>query len=479
VTDDGRSDWLDMLKAQAQGIRSSLIASVLLVFIVIITLLGQFRKLTTDQQEEQTTACFSPDLNHRSDERQNIQSNRNVACPVASDWDTLQAAYEELPVQAIDEELIPWNKFAMETTLVASLTEGADRKEIERSTDASAPFIIMLLDASNDAPLKTGTATGISHFYIHLKEFNANFKSIEWASNAKVPFEDLSRDKLIALSNAYDFDIDSGDVLGQNLAKSVANPTFLTRLGELRLARLNPKTAKPIVEDGFISTLTAGTSLDSFKTLRGQLMVNDLAKFQTSPDQAESKRLLTFLTTTPFASIATARNEDARLKKQIQAIRDGKTDSSITIPLLNFPVTLSDFSSLSGILNVFLLVWVFWQSRQMDIALNRYRSFAPYDKSRIEAALSGLPSRSWWLPGFTFAFCLAAPTLVGTGLLFMPIWTDRSQSGRPSYMYLVFVGLVFTLAFAVVHAVQSTKSKALTTDSGATVEPSAMNIQHP
>jgi hypothetical protein len=478
MADDARSDWLEIVKSQAQGIRSSVLASVLFVVVIAITLLGQYRQLTADERAQKSTACFSP--NRPQDPKQpKDQNETNAACPLPADWETLQGAYEELPVEAIDAELIPWNKFGLEITLVATFVEGTDPKTIAGSKDPSAPFILALIEASQETPLKPGTAKAISHFYLHLKDFNSNFKSIEWASNAKIPFEDLNRDKLIALANAYNFDLDQGDLQGQNVAKTVANPTFMLRLSQLQLASIKA-TGNPLVEDSFVATLSQGTSLASFKTLRGELMVNDLAKFQNRFPKSEADKLLAFLQATPFASVGAVRNEDARLRKQIQDIRDEKTDSSITIPLLNLPVTLSDFSSLSGILNVLLLLWVFWQVRQMNFALVRYRSFEPYDKSRIEAALSLLPSYGrWHVPvSLAIAACLTVPTLLGTCILFMPRWTDKTQPGHPSYLYLVLPLFVLTLSLVLVRSLQNIKARALTVPSNSLVEPTRTNGEH-
>jgi hypothetical protein len=461
MPDDASSDWLDIVRTQAQGIRASFLTVALFVLVIAITMLGQLRQLTSDLQQEKSTACvLPPDL----DSQKLKSDNRSPDCPLAADWDTLQAAYEQVPVQPMDQELIPWNKFAIEATLIATFVEGTDPKSLENSTSPTARLALLFIDSSKETPVAPGTTAKISHFYLHLKDFNANFKSIEWAAVAKIPFNDLDRDKLIALTNAYDFNIDSMDKQGEDLAQTVVNRTFLRRLDQLRPKVVDPISKKPIVEEGFVDVLTTGASLDAFKTLRGQLTVNDLATFQSSFEAAEAGRLIKFLQSTPFTSLGAAKNEDARLRKQIQDIRDGNTDSTVTIPFLNLPVTLSVFSWLSGFLNFVLLAWVFWQEEQMIFALNRYRALVPGNTSKLEAALTGIPGRGRWtiLARAGLAACLTLPAVLGASLLFLPLFVDNTaHSSHASYMYLALPVMVYAIALALVRSLQVAKFRAL------------------
>jgi hypothetical protein len=173
---------------------------------------------------------------------------RCAACPAATDWAILQAAYAEFPRPQIDAELNPWNQFAMESTIVATFIEGKDDPGALRGmTDSEKKFVVLLADASSATPVKPGTSSKISHFYLHLKDFDSNAKSIEGALDAKTPFEALHREQIIALANAYAFNLDPGDVPGEYAAQDLANPTFISRLDKLRPSVLN-SYGHPIME---------------------------------------------------------------------------------------------------------------------------------------------------------------------------------------------------------------------------------------
>jgi hypothetical protein len=461
MPDDASNDWLEVAKTRAQGIRAALAGIGVFVACVLVTIFGQLRQFEADRKAIAVTACFVGDPVSGTEP---AAQPRNQACPAAADWGILQAAYEEFPVQQIDAELTPWNQFAMQSSIVATFIEGKDEPgALQGMTDSEKKLVHLLADASSATPVKPGIAAKISHFYLHLKNFDSNARSIEWAVNAKIPFDNLDRDKIIALANAFTFNLDDGDAQGENAAKGLANPAFIAQLNRLRPSIVNT-AGQPIVEDRFVKTLQTGASLDQFTTLRQQLTVYDLAKFD-HVDDAEMAKLLPFLAATPFTSLAAERNEYTRLDNEITAItRDGDMNSAITLPFLNLSVNLSDFAYLSGILNLALLGWVFWQVRQMDNSLGRYLAFPDADKSRIEAALQGLPGSGSWnlLLAAGLALLVTMPTLLGTFVLFTPLWfLGFVRFHWWSLLYLILPAVVFLISLALVTFIQKSNRQAL------------------
>jgi hypothetical protein len=169
------------------------------------------------------------------------------------------------------------------------------------------------------------------------------------------------------------------------------------------------------------------------------------------------KKLLNFLTVTPFASLNAERNEDGRLRNEINAILEGDTNSAISLPFLSISVSLSVFAYLSGILNLAFLGWIFWQARQIEYASNRYVTFTGADRSRMAAALQGLPGAGGWnlLSRTGHALLITTPTLLGTLVLFEPLWLSNPGTFRMSSLiyfslYLIFPTFVFLLSLALV-----------------------------
>jgi hypothetical protein len=62
MKDDARSDWLEIAKAHAQGIRTLVGASILLTLLIGLILWGKRHQLGEDEQKERSTACFLPTL---------------------------------------------------------------------------------------------------------------------------------------------------------------------------------------------------------------------------------------------------------------------------------------------------------------------------------------------------------------------------------------------------------------------------------
>jgi len=459
MPDNASNDWLEVAKTRAQAIRAALGGIGVFVTCVLVTVFGQIRQFEVDRKAEAITACFVGDEPSESGQ---ASPARSPACPAVADWGILQAAYEEFPVQKIDAELTPWNQFAVESTIIGSFVEGTDPKKFEGLADPEAKLVWLLAEASSKTPLKPGTTSEISHFYLHLKDFDSNVRSVEGALNAKTPFESLDRDQIIALVKAYAFNLDHGDVQGEYAAQGLANPTFLSELNRLRPSVLNAE-GHPIMEDRFVQTLKDGASLRLLTTLRQQLMGTDLKKFQ-EPDSAEIEKLLQFLTITPFASLNAEQNEDVRLNLQMNAILNGDANSAINLPLLNFSVDLSAFAYLSGFLNLAFLGWIFWQAQQMDYASNRYMKFSDADGTRIEAALQGLPGSGTWnlLSRIGLALLVTMPTLLGTLLLFEPLWLSKPGKFHSStLLYLILPAFVFILSLALVRFIQVSNRRAL------------------
>jgi hypothetical protein len=459
MADDASDDWLDVAKTRAQGIRVALAGIGVFVACVLVTIFGQLRQFEADRKAEAITACFVGESTSGSVQPSEV---RSAACPAAADWGILQAAYEEYPVQQIDAELNPWNQFAMESTIVGSFVEGTDPKKFAGSTDPTAELVWMLAEASSKTPLKPGTTSEISHFYLHLKDFVSNARSVEGALDAKTPFEAIDRDRLIALANAYAFNLDSGDVQGEYAAQDLANSTFTSQLDRLRPSVLNSH-GRPIMEERFVQTLKDGALLSPFLTLRQQLVGIDLGKFQQI-DDAEMKRLLGYLMATRFASLNAQRDEDARLSDRIDAVLDGNMTSAISLPFLNLSIDLSAFANLSGFLNLAFLGWMFWQARQMGDASNRYMTFTDADRSRMEAALQGLPGTGGWnlLSRTGFALLVAMPALLGTLLLFAPLWFLRFANLHwYKLLYLILPTVVFILSLTLVSFIQKSSRQAL------------------
>jgi hypothetical protein len=453
MPDDASNDWLDVAKTRAQGIRAALAGIGVFVACLLVTIFGQSRQYEADLKAEAKAVCFV------NDSTSEVGQTSRAGAPkcsfgAAAEWGILQAAYEEFPVQQIDAELTPWNQFAMESALDATFTEGIDPNKFAGNSDPTAKFFWLLEQASLKAPVKKGSTDEISHFYRDLKAFDSNARSIEWAVNAKIPFENLDRDKIIALAKAFTFNLGPGDTNGEYAAQSLANKTFLSELNRLRPTVLNSE-GHPIMEEKWVQTLETGASLKLFTTLRQQLTVYDLAKFDRVDDTGMTQKLLPFLANTPFTSLAAERNEYTRLENERMSIVKG--ESAITLPFLDLSVNLADFAYLSGILNLAFLGWIFWHARQMHDAADRYLAFADANRSRLEAALQGLPGTGRWnLPTIAGHSLLAAmPTLLGTLVIFVPLWFERPPV-FPRYLllYLILPAVVFTLSLALVRFIK-------------------------
>lgn len=455
MPENASNDWLEVVKTRAQGIRVALGGIGVFVACVLVTIFGQLRLFEADRKAELVTGCFVGESPSGAGQ---ASQPRSPACPAAADWDILQAAYQEFPAQQIDAELTPWNQFAIESTVIGSFVEGVDPKKFAGQNDPMAKFVLLLIEANSKTPLKPGTTSEISHFYLHLKDFDSNVKTIEGALAgccAKTPFEALDRDRIIALANAYAFNLDSCDIQGEYAAQDLANQTFISELDRLRPSVLNAE-GHPIMEGRFVQTLKDGTSLKPLTTLRQQLLGTDLKKFQ-EPNEAEMKKLIGYLMVTRFATLSAERNEDDRLDGQMNAILNGDTDSAINLPFLNLSVDLSAFAYLSGFLNLAFLGWIFWQARQMDDAANRYMAFADADRSRVAAALQGLPAsgRRSLLPRTLLALLVSMPTLLGTLLLFAPLVSSQlGRFRRYSLFYLILPAVVFLLSLGLVRFIQ-------------------------
>lgn len=482
MPDDASNDWLDVAKTRAQGIRTALGAIVIFVASILVTISSQVRQFHVEQKAETTSACFAWDLDPGFSVatlgRGQVPASqpRSPACPEGADWITLKASYdyfaadEEKISETTEAELTPWYDFVMESTIIGSFVEGTDPSKLT-GPDSEVKLVKMLAEASSETPVKPGTTKEISAFFLDLKTYDSNIRTVIAAASAKTRFEDLDRDQIVALANSYAFTLNNQDLQGEQGAKALANPKFTSRLNQLRSTTLNRnQQGQPIMEERFVETLKKGESLDLFTTLRQQLIVIDLEKFQ-GPEETEMKKFLDFLASTPFTSIGAEHNEYALQKKKTDAILRGEVDSAVNLPLLNISVNLSDFAYLSGFLNLAFLGWIYWQARQINYASIRYMNFTDADKSHIEAVLQGLPGSGSWdiLSRAGFAFLLTLPTLLGTLFLFEPLLLTRLK-GLPlsSLLYLAFrltlyltlPAVVFILAFAFDRFIEEIPSRA-------------------
>jgi len=456
VEDDARSDWLDIAKAHAQGIRASVGASILLTFLIGLILWGQRHQLREDEQKERYTACFLASLPLYLTPQTGF-SRRSDACPSEALLHQLQMTYEGFPHLQMEQELIAWNKFAWLATQDATIVSGSERIIREAQNAGQPPFV--------QIPHIQTSLRAITTFQIHLRMYTENFKVVEDAAKAGIPFTDLPADKLVALMLAFQFEFGDFDTMGENLALSLATPAFEQGLKWLDQATASA-TGQSVVHEG---DLTSGAWLPPVVTLRSELKQTDPAGYYGPPQSAEVFKLIRFMQETVFVTIGVARNEDARLKKQMREIREGTTDSAVNIPLLNLSLTLSAFSSVSCVLNVVLLLWLYWHLHQLDAALKCYRARAPKEQSRMEAALWDLPGLGrWCLPiRLALAFCLSTPILLGTCWRLILWRTDGDQGIQPPSPSLVFPAIVFLLSVALVREVQRRKSRALSCVSAA------------
>jgi hypothetical protein len=455
VEDDARSDWLDTAKTHVQGIRASVGASMLLSFLIGLMIWGQWNQLIEDEQKEWYTACFLTSLPPYLTPQMSF-SRRINACPPEDLLHQLQGIYEGFPYQQMEANLIAWNKFAWSATQGATFVNGSKRINREAQDKGQPPFV--------QIPHGQSSVRAITTIQLHLRTYTENFKVIEDAAKSGISFTDLTVDKLVALMLVYQFEFGNIDVMGQNLAQSLATPAFEQGLAQLQQATASA-TGQAVADEGDLGT---GASLSPVVTLRNELKRSDPAGYYGPLQSADMSKLISSMQDTHLVTIGANRNEDARLKKQMWEIREGTTDSAINIPLLNLPLTLSAFSRVSRVLNVVLLLWLYWHIHQMDFALKGYRACAPNGRSRMEAALWGLPGLGRWsLPiRLVLAFCLSTPVLLGTYIRSILWWIDPDQGIQPPTPILAFPSIVlifscFLFSCFLVYEVQRRKSSAL------------------
>jgi hypothetical protein len=449
VEDDARSDWLDIAKIHAQGIRASVGASILLAFLIGLMLWGQRHQLVEDEQKERYTACFLTSLPPYLTPRTGF-NRRSNECPSEALLYQLQVIYEEFPHREMEGNLIAWNKFAWLATQDATFVIGSERINRQAQDEGQPAFVLI--------PHVQSFLRAITTFQLHLRSYTENFRVAEDAAKAGIPFADLTANKLVALMLAYRFEFSDVDATGEKLAQSLATPAFEQGLNRLEQATASA-IGRPVADEGDVTT---GASLPAVVTLRSGLKQSDPAGYYGPLDSAEVFKLIGFLQDAPFVTFGAARNEDARLKKQMREIREGTTDSAVNIPLLNLSLTLSAFSGVSCVLNVVLLLWFYWHAHQMDAALKCYRACAP-EGQRMEAALWGLPGLGRWkLPiRLALAFCLFTPVLLGTYFRSVLWWVDPDQAIQPPFPSFSFPAIVFIFSFFLVREVQRRKSRAL------------------
>jgi hypothetical protein len=209
VKDNAHSDWLDITKTRAQCIRASVGASILLIFLIGLMLWGQRQQLREDEQKEGYTACFSPSLPIYLTPTRTGFGRRSNACPSEALLDQIQIIYEGFPHKEIEEELVAWNNFAWVATQDATFVRGSERINGEAQNGGQPPIVQILR--------RQGSLRAITTFQIHLRMYTENFKVVEDAAKAGIPFTDLTAGKLVALMLAYQFEFAEADAWGRTL----------------------------------------------------------------------------------------------------------------------------------------------------------------------------------------------------------------------------------------------------------------------
>jgi hypothetical protein len=74
--------------------------------------------------------------------------------------------------------------------------------------------------------MRLSSVRAITTFQLDLRMYTENFKVVEEAAKAGIPFTDLTADKLVALMLAYQFESGDVDAIGESLAQSLATSSI-------------------------------------------------------------------------------------------------------------------------------------------------------------------------------------------------------------------------------------------------------------
>jgi membrane-associated HD superfamily phosphohydrolase len=194
--------------------------------------------------------------------------------------------------------------------------------------------------------------------------------------------------------------------------------------------------------------LKLAPNLKDIGTLKARLLVDDLGAFQDFTIDAPAKaKLLTFLRDTAFTSLREIRLQNLRVSKDIQSIQKNDAETPIKLPLLDTPVTLSDFSNLSTVVNAALLFWILLLIYQYKHAVLRYIQ-AQKDEAIVYELLAMVSVRKQfsWLVLVAATMYLALPSLLGTGLLILGHRRNPAASSTMT-LFIAMTVLMCGMAF--------------------------------
>ena len=141
--------------------------------------------------------------------------------------------------------MVAWNNFAWLATQDATFVSGSGRINSEAQKGGQPPIVQILR--------RQGSLRAITTFQIHLRMYTENFKVVEDAAKAGIPFTDLTAGELVALMFAYQFEFAEADAMGENLAQSLATPAFEQTLNRLAQAMASA-IGRPVALEGGLET---------------------------------------------------------------------------------------------------------------------------------------------------------------------------------------------------------------------------------
>jgi hypothetical protein len=415
---DLSSEWLKKIFDILGSIRSVLVVMGVLVGGIVLTLFLQHRRLTASLQAQKETATAS-----------------------WSEWNGLQSVYEEFPDNYLQDDVTPWYQLSYRLTILTTFIEDGNPKELEASKDPKSQTMARVVEVGKSLGVKKGDSKRISACFQAMKGYNADLRNIEWDHDAKIPFENLSRSKLESLVNTYSFLPDKNALEGCTLARNIAIGFFKTRLDQVKNAQ-----GAQVFDDRFDDILKVAPNLKDFGTLKATLLVKDLGTFQEiNIDAPTQTKLLSFLQNTPFSSLQELRQENLRLAKEIESLQKNDEETSIKLPFVDTPVTLSDFSDLSTVLNTAILLWILLLIVQYRHAVAQYLR-AGGDQAIVRQVLTLVPLAkpfSWMILPLATVY-LVLPSLLGTGLL---ILCNRKTSIAVISVTNLFIAMTVLLCF--------------------------------
>jgi hypothetical protein len=145
------------------------------------------------------------------------------------------------------------------------------------------------------------------------------------------------------------------------------------------------------------------------------------------------------------------------VNREIESIQKNDAEAPIKLPFLDAPVTLSDFSNLSAVLNITLLLWVLLLISEYRTAVAEYlRTGGEQEIVREVINLARTRRKFVWAVMLGTAVYLSLPSLLGTGLLISGRRTAPSANSSMNAFLLVITVLICCFAFSVVWRARKT-----------------------